>query len=511
MKLEERKRRIFGKSPWGRYAVACVVFSLLLLLMLVFKKPWDDPAQIWIFAGQFHPLLLHLPIGMLVVVVLMEVISRYHGRKSHATMPLFMATISSIGAVIFGYILMRSNSYPEDAIDAHLWSGVLFTVALLWALFFKMRYNETGRGQPTYWFLLLLSNVLMFAAGHYGGVITHGDPMDEAPWNKKEKSERAVLAPVDERMIYEQVVVPILEQKCYKCHGKKKKKGHLRMDSYEAMLEGGDEGECLVPGDLEKSLMIELVRLPEGDDDRMPPEGKPQLTADELAVIEWWVEIGAPRETKLANLEVPTSVKSALEVISGQSLDPKTEVEKEGTHSDQKSEVDVSKERASHADAVQQLQTKYPGGLTWLSQTDATLAFTAAGMRSDFKDADLKNLQPVARLIVQLNLTGADVSDDSASVLASMTSLRLLRLPETKITDRSIPSIAGLSHLESLNLYGTAITDEGLLKLGSLKQLKKLYLWQTKVTPYGVEALQNVLPDCEINTGGESYSELPKK
>lgn len=121
------------------------------------------------------------------------------------------------------------------------------------------------------------------------------------------------------------------------------------------------------------------------------------------------------------------------------------------------SEVDVSKVRAAHADVVHQLQAKYPGGLTWLSQSDAKLVFTAAGMRSDFKDTDFKNVQPLAPLIVQLDLTGADVSDDSSSVLASMTSLRLLRLPETQITDRSIPAIAGLAHLESLNLYGTAI------------------------------------------------------
>ena len=282
--------------------------------MLVFKDPWQDPAQIWVFAGQFHPLLLHLPIGMLVIVLLMEVISRYRGRKSHATMPLFMATLTAIGAVVFGYFLMRSSDYPADAIDAHLWSGVIFTVVLIWALFFKLRYNETGRGQWTYWGFLIISVLLMFAAGHYGGVITHGDPMDEAPWRKKDK--KVDRPPADDRLVYEHVVVPILEEKCYKCHGAKKKKGHLRMDTYEAMLEGGDEGECLVPGDLEKSLMIELIHLPEDDDDRMPPEGKPQLTVEELLVIEWWITIGAPQQTKLTDLKIPNDVKSAIEVIA---------------------------------------------------------------------------------------------------------------------------------------------------------------------------------------------------
>jgi len=501
MKLEERKRRIFGKRSWRKVALGCLALSGLLLLMLVFKDPWQDPAQILVFGGQFHPLLLHLPIGMLVIVLLMEMISWHRGRKSHATMPLFMATLSAIGAVIFGYLLMRVSEYPADAIDSHLWSGVIFTVVLVWTLFFKLRYNETGKGQLMYWILLLLSVFLMFAAGHYGGVITHGDPMDEAPWRKKES--KVELPTIDERLVYEQVVVPILEQKCYKCHGPKKKKGHLRMDRYADMLEGGDEGECLVPGDLEQSMMIELIRLPEGDDDRMPPEGKPQLTKEEQTVIEWWVKIGAPQGTKLASLDIPEDVETALGVIAGQSLKKEKQEDggNKGASSQEKSEPDVAKIQKSHAADVQKLQSKYAGALTWLSQSDATLVFTAVGMRSDFKDADLNNLKPIAKLLKQLDLTGADVTDASAPLLASMTSLQSLRLPETKITDSAMPAIAGLTKLESLNLYGTAITDEGLLKLGSLKQLKKLYLWQTKVTPYGVKALQKVLPECEMITG----------
>lgn len=302
-----------------QWVIGCTVLSVLLLLMLVFKESWDEPAQMMIFAGQFHPLFLHLPIGMLVIVVLMEVNSRLKQRKSHATMPLLMSVLTSIAAVVFGYILMRSSDYPADAIDSHLWSGVIFTVVLIWTLFFKMRFNATGRGQKTYWVFLMLSTALMLAAGHYGGVITHGDPFDQAPWNQKE--DVVDQSALDDRLVYEHIVVPILEQKCYSCHGPKKKKGRLRMDTYEAMLEGGDEGPCLVPGDKLKSMMVELIHLPEDDEYRMPPEGKPQLTAEEIIVIDWWVESGAPRETKLADLDIPVEVKSALELIAGQLIE----------------------------------------------------------------------------------------------------------------------------------------------------------------------------------------------
>ena len=497
MKLEESKRRYFGWKKMKQWIIGCTVLSVLLLLMLVFKGSWNEPAQIMIFAGLCHPLFLHLPIGMLVIVGVMEVISHVKHKKSHATMPLLLSTVTSVAAVVFGYILMRSSDYPADAIDSHLWSGVAFTVILIWTLFFKMRFNATGRGQKTYWFLLFISTCLMFAAGHYGGVITHGDPLDEAPWNQKED---VVDQPsMDDRFVYEHVIVPILEQKCYKCHGPKKKKGHLRLDTYEAMLEGGDEGPSLVPGDKSKSMMVELIHLPEDDEYRMPPEGKPQLTAEETRVIDWWVESGAPRETKLATLDIPVEVQSALEVIAGQSIEPDAGQDKGESVVD--AAADGLEIKKTHAAIVKKLQTQYPGSLTWVSQSDSELAFTSAGMRSAFKDSDLTNLKPIAALLRQLDLTGADVSDVSAPILASMTALQTLRLPETKMTDQAISSFAGLTRLESLNLYGTAITDQGVQELASLSQLKKLYLWQTKVSPDGVKALQAKLPHCEINTG----------
>lgn len=316
MKLGESKRRYFGWKKLKQWVVGCTVSSVLLLLMLVFKDPWNEPAQMMIFAGKFHPLFLHLPIGMLVMVVVIEVFSWIKRKKSHATLPLVMSVLASVAAVIFGYILMRSSHYPADAIDSHLWSGVIFTVVLIWTLFFKMRYNATGRGQKTYWLFLFLSTGLMFASGHYGGVITHGDPLDAAPWNQK--ASRSHGLNLNEMLVYEDVMIPIFEGKCYSCHGAKKQKGLLRMDTYEAMLEGGEEGLCLVPGDKSKSLMIELIHLPANDEYVMPPEGKPQLTAEEIRVIDWWVESGAPRETKLRSLDIPVEVKTSLKVIVGQ-------------------------------------------------------------------------------------------------------------------------------------------------------------------------------------------------
>lgn len=483
------------------WIIGCSLLSVLLMLMLVFKESWNSPAQIWVFAGKFHPLFLHLPIGMLVIVVLMEALAKLKDRKSHATMPLLMTTLASVAAVIFGYILMRTNTYPEDAIDSHLWSGVIFTVVLIWALFFKLRFNETGRGQKTYRVLLILSTVLMFAAGHYGGVITHGDPLDEAPWLKK--PAETVSVSIDDRLVYEQILIPILEQKCYKCHGKKKKKGHLRMDSYAAMLEGGNEGPCVVPGDPKKSLLVEYIRLPLDDEYRMPPEDKPQLTAEETELIEWWVKMGAPQQKKLSELDVPSDIRLALESISGQSMQVADVAHATGKL-EVSPEVKASQVQANYASAVKKLQKQYPGALTWVSRSDAKLSLNTVGMRENFKDADLANFKGLSPLIQAADFTAAGLTDASGPLLAAMTSLQSLRLSETQITDEALSSIASIKSLESLSLYGVKVTDNGVLSLSTLTGLKHIYLWRTEVTPDGQKALQLKLPTCEVHLGSKS-------
>jgi len=182
MKLSTRKRSYFGWRKQKQWIVGCLLLSITLFSMLLFPESLDHPSQTWVFLGKFHPVFLHLPIGMLVIVLLMEVQAALRDKKSHASMPLTMATLSALVAVFFGYIQMKSGDYPTDAIKMHLWTGVFFSVTLVWSLFFKMRYNASGRGQRMYWFLLMLSAFLMVVAGHYGGVMTHGDIWEKTPW-----------------------------------------------------------------------------------------------------------------------------------------------------------------------------------------------------------------------------------------------------------------------------------------------------------------------------------------
>ena len=100
---------------------------------------------------------------------------------------------------------------------------------------------------------------------------------------------RAAEPPVDAEF-FEKRVRPILLAHCTPCHGAEKQKANLRLDSRAAMLTGGDTGPAAVPGNADKSLLVQAIRY--DGDLKMPQKGK--LKDDEIALLTAWVKGGAP-------------------------------------------------------------------------------------------------------------------------------------------------------------------------------------------------------------------------
>jgi hypothetical protein len=92
---------------------------------------------------------------------------------------------------------------------------------------------------------------------------------------------------------FEKKIRPLLVEKCHKCHSTqaKKQKGGLLLDSRAGLLKGGDSGPALVPGQPEKSLLIEAVRYQNGQL-QMPPSSK--LPDSAVALLQEWIKRGAP-------------------------------------------------------------------------------------------------------------------------------------------------------------------------------------------------------------------------
>ena len=95
---------------------------------------------------------------------------------------------------------------------------------------------------------------------------------------------------VDEFARFVNDVQPLLEARCVSCHGPEKQEGGLRLDSMAAAKAGGDRGAALVPGNVEKSLLITAITFDDSDL-QMPPKQK--LSNKEIAILTQWVKAGA--------------------------------------------------------------------------------------------------------------------------------------------------------------------------------------------------------------------------
>ena len=92
---------------------------------------------------------------------------------------------------------------------------------------------------------------------------------------------------------FEKKIRPVLVDRCYSCHSAeaKKLKGNLYVDTRDGLLNGGDLGPSVVPGDPDKSLLIKAIRYVD-QDLKMPPKGR--LSDEVVADFTAWVKRGAP-------------------------------------------------------------------------------------------------------------------------------------------------------------------------------------------------------------------------
>ena len=88
-------------------------------------------------------------------------------------------------------------------------------------------------------------------------------------------------------------VRPILEARCFECHGPESQKSSFRLDLREAAMKGGSEGVAIVPGKSGESALIAHITAPADDEMRMPPKGE-RLSSAEVGVLKTWIDAGAP-------------------------------------------------------------------------------------------------------------------------------------------------------------------------------------------------------------------------
>lgn len=380
------------------YAAAWIVALLLIvgfvlgLLMYppVFEAAKDAPKapESLLFIGRFHPIVVHLPVGSLMLLVFFELACMTRrGEQKFGDASLLILLIGAAGAVagvLVGILLSREGGYEGGNFTLHQAIGIAGTAGILVALTLRISAMGSGHGgvMDCYRILFFLSLASISLGAHFGGNMTHGnkfltefapptlagqmtgfekwmlslvekpkEPAPEKPVQPPTPEKPAAppanattggtppvtpppatpanppstpaaagagaVAADDSKLVFQHVILPVLEAKCNKCHNEDKSKGDLRMDTHELLLKGGEAepGKTVIPGKADESLAITRVKLPLDDDDHMPPEGKEQMKDEETALLHWWIQEGASATLKVKDAKFPPQMKPLVESL----------------------------------------------------------------------------------------------------------------------------------------------------------------------------------------------------
>lgn len=483
------KTSVSKKQNW--LAAALIIIALFLLTLPLYF-PADIP-YLLLMVGRFHPVVLHFPIVLIVLALVLELLRR-SGMLRNAdfvvTMILIAAALSALVAIASGFLLYGSGDYAGALMDQHLWIGILTGVCILLTASFFLFYRTTGKFYTLYMMGLIVSNGAVAFASHLGGSVTHGEdylteylPMVfSKPVEEKKKSPSELL-------VFDDVLVPVFEAKCVSCHNENRSKGELSMTSYQQMLKGGESGiPGIVAGLPDSSELYKRIVLPEGHKDRMPPEGKMPMTANETSLFAYWIRGGAKQDKRVDELRNDKTINAELlEVLPAldrykrkQELAKAKGVELERDLQRLAMEMNVEITRDSTADEgeMYMLNMKFPP--------------------ASFSGGQLNRLMPYAQVFSRVSLVSSGITDEVLYHISKMENLKTLFLQKTNINGSGIVHLLNLKELEVLNLSFTKVDDKSALDLLKIPNLREVYLMHTNATPEMIKALQAYKPTLKI-------------
>ncbi|MGJ8641267.1 MAG: c-type cytochrome domain-containing protein [Opitutaceae bacterium] len=468
------------KANFYLSTVLLALLALLLGWLVVFTEGRvlaEEPLEWTQFLGRFHPVILHLPIGLffgLFTIELLALRKNSEGLNRSAHILVWLMALTSVLTAYLGLLLASNGDYSGDTLWLHKWLGILFAAAALLVTFCKVLscYSE-GKGVRFYRLLMLGLCGLLPVVGHYGGNLTHGKGylVAYAPeWLKAiiEAPEETTVEVVDsvqhsdEGNQFTQQIQPMLDQYCVQCHGVEKQKSKYRLDTYEYLMTPGSMGDTpIVPYRISESILLEYMLLPEADDMAMPPEGKPRPSAEELLLFTHWVANGA---------EGPPVDEVAL----------------------------AAEETASEAEQAKINQLISRGIMVLPLSLESDLLYVDfQNARGAVEDEDFDLLAEFKDRIAELKITGVEVSSQQLESLRGAAALRILNLTGLASADSAMDILNSFSALETLNLFGSDLTDTGLSRL-SLPDAGSLYLGSTNVTPQQLNTFEDSHPGVQV-------------
>lgn len=446
----------------------------------------NETSDFVLFLGRFHPLVVHLPIGFLFFAFMLELLGRkkkYEALTSAIPLALLSGFVSALMACVLGYMLSLSGDYDDGMLDSHFWFGVVTTVLVLVAWLVrsgKIKLQEKQNVKANISGITLIV-ILLSVTGHYGGNLTHGSDYltKYMPFNKKEKKVLAKVDKLEDAVVYDYLVEPILDAKCTSCHNDSKKKGGLSLIDSLSIMKGGKGGDALIAGNAANSELVKRVLLDPHHDDFMPPEGKTPLTDEEIEIIKYWInDANAGFSDKVGQIETPEGITKIAATMLGL----------EGGHATAKlpalTKIDeaVLQEVINEGFRVSELvfdSNVYAVELPAKTITEENI---------EELEGKLQALSKIKDNVLWLYLEDNQIGDAQVKLLNQFKNLKKLNLNKNAISDTGVSQISELE-LESLNLYGTQVSKNSIDNLLKIKSLKRVYVWNTSITKEDIDSL----------------------
>ena len=306
-------------KPIGNPCLRAISFIFLSCLGVVLHAGTSDAAAAAIvgtgqppgaaFLGPFHLVVLHLPIGLFSFAALLELVAwfrPFEGLRRVLAINLGLGVLMATVTGVLGLYRSAGGDYSQELLLLHRNTGIAMTVVAGVTLVLHSAVLQAGN-RWLWWYRgsLGIALVLLMAASHYGGSLTHGQGFltQNAPqairnwiarWDPPQTNGIISLSRADGDT-NAVGVARLFEAKCLSCHGPEKQKGQFRIDQRESLLKGGESGvAAVVPGDPAKSGLFRMILLPTTHDLVMPPAGKPRLADADILAVFRWIQAGAP-------------------------------------------------------------------------------------------------------------------------------------------------------------------------------------------------------------------------
>ncbi len=500
--------------------------------------------------GRLHPLVLHLPIGLVTGWAGLEVLGLLRRKpppREARALVAWLAALSAAVSAASGYALSLEGERGGATLNNHMLLGFAFAGGTL--LCAVLGHFE--RLRKVYGGMLALTVLVMMPTGHLGASMTHGPDFLFEPFDSSRATpsasrpagsatSAAALDPstetppagarspdgVHDSVSYESVAA-IFAKRCSSCHGENRRRGGLALHEPELIRKGGDDGPVIAAGKPGESELLRRLRLPLDDDEHMPPESRGQPGEEELRTIEAWIASGAPLPdggsaepiAKRSEDEAGGNLSLIPEEVLGAPTDaegsPAAEAQAAPSETvSHDGEAVAGAPARAESDPADYSALPEPDGaalallesrlihVEWMDPGSRALAVDfGPAAKSIGADEIAGLLAPLRDNVVQLSLARIKADDATIEHLPVMANLHRLDLRGSAVSDAAVPHLARFSGLRELVLSQTAVSDAAVAALPSLAGLRRLYVWKSAMTSEGVALLRALRSDLHVDAG----------